>query len=273
MNRTYIIHLPPAAKQKTPMPLVFCFHGGGGNGEQMVKLTHGGFNDLADTDGFIVVYPDGLDAKWNDGRDPNFSQADDVGFVAAMIRQFSKTYNVDLKRIYATGISNGSHMTMRLARDLSEQFVAVAPVAYGMSEKEAAQPIASTPISVLVMTGTQDPLIPWQGGETNDLEGERMLGPILSVPDAVKLIAAFDQCNATPKTAWIPDNDPADGTRVRVETYGGGSQGTEVVLYTIVGGGHSWPVGWQYNVITIGKTCRDIDANEVIWEFFKKHSR
>lgn len=273
VNRTYIIHLPPADKQMEPMPLVFCLHGAGGDAEQTVKFTHGGFNTLADKDGFVVVYPSAVDGKWNDHRDPNFSQTDDVGFFTELIKQLSATYNIDGKRIYVTGISNGSHMTMCLAHELSEKFAAVAAVAYGMSEKEAAQPIATVPISVLVMTGTQDPLVPWQGGETYDMEGERMLGPILSVPDAVALIAAFNQCSSTPTITWIPDNDPTDGTRVLITTYSGGNQGTEVVLYAIIGGGHSWPVGWQYPVTVIGKTCRDIDANEVIWEFFKKHSR
>jgi polyhydroxybutyrate depolymerase len=272
-TRNYIYHVPATAYTGASMPLVFALHGGGGDAEQMIRLTHGGFNTLADRDGFFVIYPTALDAKWNDGRDPAFSSSDDVGFIGELIRLFILNWNIDPARIYVTGISNGSHMTMRLARDLSDKFAAAAAVAYSMSEKEAALPIASEPVSFLVMTGTQDPLIPWQGGETFDMEGERMLGPILSVTDSVNMLTAFDHCSLTPAVTWIPDNDPTDGTRVRVEDYTGGNQGTEVMFYQIVFGGHAWPVGWQYSVIVPAKTSRDIDANEVIWAFFQKHSK
>lgn len=236
-NRTYIVHVPTNADSSKSMPLVFCLHGAGGTADDMVQLTLGGFNTLADKDGFFVVYPTALDGKWNDHRDENFSQSDDVGFISELIKQFIQTYNVDAKRVYVTGISNGSQMIMCLARELTDQIAAVAPVCYSMSEKSAALPLATKPISVLIMTGTLDPLIPWKGGEATDLEGERMLGPILSVPDTASLLAAFNQCDMTPTITWIPDYDPQDGTRVRKEVYGGGSLGTEVILYQIIGGG------------------------------------
>jgi polyhydroxybutyrate depolymerase len=272
-NRFYIYHVPANAYTGASMPLVICLHGGGGDAQQMVELTHGGFNTLADSDGFWVLYPSALDGKWNDGRDPAFSQSDDVGFISALIDYFITNMNIDASRIYVTGISNGSHMVMRLARELSNKIAAVAAVCYAMSEKEAGLYIASEPVSFLVMTGTQDPLIPWFGGETNDLEGERMLGPILSMSDTVDALVSFDYCYLNPIVTWIPDYDPDDGTRVRVEDYTDGKYGTEVIFYQIIGGGHTWPVGYQYNVVVVGKTCRDIDANQVIWAFFQKHSK
>jgi polyhydroxybutyrate depolymerase len=272
-TRNYIYHVPANACSCTPMPLVFALHGGGGDAEQMMRLTHEGFSTLADREGFFVVYPTALDGKWNDGRDPAFSSSDDVGFIGELIRVFITNWNIDTTRIYVTGISNGSHMTMRLARDLSDKFAAAAAVAYAMSEKEAALEIASGPVSFLVMTGTEDPLIPWMGGNTTDLEGERMLGPILSVPDSVEMLISFDHCNLTPAVTLVPDNDPNDGIRVYVEDFTGGAQGTEVMFYKIWRGGHAWPVGYQYSVIVPAKTSRDIDANEVIWTFFQKHSK
>jgi polyhydroxybutyrate depolymerase len=272
-TRNYIYHVPANAYTGASMPLVFALHGGGGDAEQMMRLTHEGFNTLADRDGFFVIYPTALDGKWNDGRDPAFSSSDDVGFIGELIRLFILNWNIDPARIYVTGISNGSHMTMRLALDLSDKFAAAAAVAYAMSEKEAALEVASEPVSFLVMTGNEDPLIPWSGGNTIDPEGERMLGPILSVRDSVETLVAFNQCNLTPAVTLIPDNDPNDGIRVRVEDYTGGAQGTEVMFYQIIGGGHAWPVGYQYTVIVPAKTSRDIDANEVIWAFFQKHSK
>ncbi len=272
-SRFYIYHIPTRAYTGESMPLVICLHGGGGDAEQTVNLTHGGFNTLADRDSFYVIYPSALDGKWNDGRDPAFSSSDDVGFIGELINYFITNYNVDSKRIYVAGISNGSHMTMRLARDLSDKIAAAAAICYAMSEKEAALPVATEPVSFLVMTGTEDPLLPWLGGEVEDPEGERMLGPTLSLRDSVDILVAFNQCSLEPEVTWIPDNDPGDGTRVRLEDYTGGKNGTEVMFYQIIGGGHTWPTGLQYSGFVLGKTCRDIDANEVIWDFFQKHSK
>jgi len=256
------------------MPLLIVFHGGAGTAEGMVKLTLGSLNVLADKEGFIVVYPDGIDKKWNDGRDEQYSKADDVGYISALIKQLTQTLNIDSARVYATGISNGAHMCMRLARELSGQIAAVAPVAYSMPERFASVPVSTNPISVLVITGTKDPFIPWEGGETPDFQGERRLGTILSVPKTVSVLIAHNQCALTPAITIEPDKDSQDGTRVRREDYKEGSQGTEVILYVIEGGGHTWPGGWQYLPPGIvGRTCRDIDANEVIWSFFQKHSR
>jgi polyhydroxybutyrate depolymerase len=273
-NRTYILHIPPGADSSRARPLVICLHGGGGTGEEMEKLTLGGFNTLADKDGFFVVYPDGIDNRWNDHRDEAFSQTDDVGFISELIKSFIQSYNVDSKRVYVTGISNGAQMSMCLAREVSDRLAAVAPVAYSMSEKSAALPVATEPISVLVMTGTQDPLVLWEGGEVPDLGGERMIGPMVSVRDTINILVAFDRCDPTPAVTWLPDNDPQDGTRVRLEEYGGGDAGTEVAFYAIIGGGHTWPGGLHAEEEGVaGKTCLDIDASEVIWEFFQRHSR
>jgi len=274
LERTYLLHIPPSYDRTGSMPLLIALHGGGGTGEGMVKLTLGGFNALADKEGFIVIYPDGIEKKWNDGRDKRFSQADDVGFISTLIEHLAQTSNVDRSRVYVTGISNGAHMAMCLARELSDKIAAVAPVAYSMPEKFASLPVSTKPISVLVMTGTKDPLVPWEGGKTPDLFRTRMLGPVLSVPETVKVLVAHDQCSSTPTITWEPDRDPRDRTRVRREVYANGKEGTEVILYAIEGGGHTWPGGWQYlPKIIIGKTCKDIDANEVIWNFFKGHVR
>lgn len=274
VERTYLIHVPPPYNETKSMPLVIVLHGGLGTGKRMVKLTQRGFNTLADKEGFIVVYPDGIEEKWNDGRDERYSQTDDVGFISALIDHVAQTLNIDRSRVYVAGISNGAHMSMRLVRELSNKIAAVAAIAYSMQEKYASVPVSEQPISVLVMTGTEDPLVPWTGGETPDPNGTRMLGKILSVPTTVEVLVAHNQCSTTPNVTWEPDIDPRDGTRVRKEVYGGGSEGAEVILYAIKGGGHTWPGGRQYlPEIIIGKTSRDIDANEVIWNFFKKHAR
>jgi len=279
LARTYLLYIPYSYDGTQSMPLVIVLHGGGGTAQGMIGLTQDGSNNLADEEGFVAVYPQGLEvagfeAGWNDGRDERFSQTDDAGFISALIDYLEQTININHDRVYVTGISNGAHMSMCLARELSDRIAAVAPVAYAMPEKYASTPVSTEPVSVLVMTGTEDPLTPWEGGETPDPTGERMLGSILSVPATMEVIAASDNCSSIPVVSWEPNAAPLDGTSVRVETFSQCTNGTEVILYAIVGGGHTWPGGWQYSSeLIIGKTCRDIDACEVIWDFFQRHSK
>jgi polyhydroxybutyrate depolymerase len=278
LERTYRIHIPPSFNNNTPVPLVFALHGGLGTGEGMERsLTLGGFNTLSDQEGFIVVYPDGIEKHWNDGRKnvtyyAHTENIDDVGFISALIDKYVEEYNIDPERIYSTGISNGAMMSYRLACELSEKIAAIAPVAGNVPEDIVPQCSPSKPVSVLVISGTDDPLVPWDGGHVTGPFGSKKLGKVLSVNDSIHYWIDHNNCNSTPEVTWLPDTDPSDGTLVWREVYGQGNNGTEVILYGIKCGGHTWPDGLQYlSKIIIGKTCRDINANEIIWEFFKQH--
>jgi polyhydroxybutyrate depolymerase len=273
LERTFLVHVPPSSSKTKLMPLLIALHGGDGTSQSMVSLTLGGLNSLADKEGFIVVYPDGVENQWNDGREGDFTRAhrekiDDVGFISALIDHLAQKHKIDSKRIYATGISNGAMMSYRLACELSHKIAAVAPVCGAMPLDLVSRCSPAKPISVLVISGTEDRLVPWDGGS---VIGGR--GRILSVPDSVKYWVTLNQCSATPVTTMEADTDPQDGTRVREEVYGQGKDGTEVILYAIEGGGHTWPGGLQYlSEAVIGRTSRDIDADVVIWDFFKRHS-
>ncbi len=274
--RTYIVHLPSATRD-TPLPLVIVLHGGGGTGAGMQTLTRGGWNALADREGFVVVYPDGIEKQWNDGRQLAQARAmrenvDDVGFLAALIDDLARTLNVDRRRVYATGISNGGMMSQRLACELSDQIAAIGVVAATMSENLCATCKPSRSISVLLMPGVNDPLVPYQGGEIG--LGKIKRGNGLSVADTVKFWAVHNQCADSPRGVPVPDKEPQDGTRVRQEIYAPCHAGSEVILFAIEGGGHTWPSGQQYlPEAIVGKTSRDIDANQVLWDFFKRHAR
>ncbi len=280
LNRTYMIHVPLSHDKRKSVPLLIVLHGGGGTGEGMVRLTKGGFNTLSDKKCFLVVYPDAVEQHWNDGRAGvkyrfhKIEEINDVSFISTLIDHLIKEYNVDNKRVYVTGISNGAIMTYRLGCELTEKIAAIAPVDGLMvpSVTEKAKPAG--PISALIMNNTKDPLVPWEGGEIglpSYSQGKRGKG--LSVFDSVKFLVNHNQCLTPPMITLEEDRDPNDGTRVRREIYKN-KEGVEVVLYAIEGGGHTWPGGQQYlPKRIIGKTSKDIDANEVIWNFFKKHSR
>lgn len=279
LNRTYLVHVPPSHNKEKAAPLLFVLHGGGGTGKGMVSLTKNGFNELADKEGFVVVYPDGIERHWNDGRGvaryrAHKENVDDVGFISALIEHLSQTLNIDAKRIYATGISNGGFFSQRLACELTDKIAAIAVVAAQMSKNLSLICKPKSPVSVLIMPGTKDPLVPYEGGEIGFPMGRVKLGKVLSVSETVKFWTAHNGCSSQPVVSWEPDNDPKDLTRVRKEVYSECKDKSEVVLLAIEGGGHTWPGGYQYlSEKIIGKTSRDIDANVVIWDFFKKHSR
>jgi len=273
LKRSYTIHIGNSYDQSRPTPLVVVLHGGGGTGKGMVKLT--GFNAIADRENFIVVYPNGVENHWNDGRGiqryrTQVENIDDVGFISALVDRLSDELNIDAKRIYVTGISNGGMMSHRLGCELSQKIAAICPVASNIPVNMASAWEPSRPVSVLIINGTDDPLVPWGGGDIRF--GRAKLGEVLSVADTVKFWVGKNRCALSPAITQVQDKDPADGTKVRKESYGGCRHGAEVVLYAIEGGGHTWPGGLQYLPESIiGRTSREFNASEVIWQFFKEH--
>jgi len=262
-TRTYLLHLPASLQSGHPAPLVLMFHGGDGRAAPMPRFT--GFDELADAKGFIVVYPDGLDRHWNDGR--GLSKADDVGFVRALIDELEGEHLVDPKRIYATGISNGGFFSNRLACELSDKIAAIASVAATMPEVLMPACKPSRPVSVMYMQGTKDPLVPINGGTIGPQHGTAV-----SLQQAEEFWRVHDQTSPKPVSEDLPEL-VKDGTKVHRDVYGNGKDHTEVVVYTIDGGGHTWPGGTQYlPIFVVGKVTRNLQATPVIWEFFQKHS-
>lgn len=272
LTRSYHLYVPSTYQDTLSTPLVVALHGGGGNGQKMEKLS--GFKLLADQNGFIVVYPEAVEHHWNDGRGVDRYRShreniDDVGFISAVIDTVARDHNnIDLQRVYVTGASNGAMMCMRLGCESADKITAVAAVIGSMPASLVGRCAPRRPLAVMMINGTADPLVPWQGGDVHVFR--RKLGKILSVPDTLAFWASQNGCRSNPAVTWESDKDPADGTRVRKTLYTPCKDGTEVVLYEIQGGGHTWPGGYQYlPEAIIGKTSRDLDASTVIWNFFK----
>jgi polyhydroxybutyrate depolymerase len=272
IQRTFQIHVPITLKDKTPLPLVIALHGGGGNGEKMERLS--GLSGQADKDGFMVVYPDALDKHWNDGRGlrkyrSQRENIDDVGFISKLIDTLAQDYPIDPKRVYVTGASNGAMMAYRLACELTDKIAAIAPVIGAMGENTAKTCSPTEPLAVLIIGGTADPLVPWEGGDIRFFR--QRFGKVISFEDTLTFWVSHNGCSAPADISWLPDMDPNDGTRVKKTVYGQCLQGAEMALYEIQGGGHTWPSGPQYLPESfIGKTSRDFRASEVIWKFFQK---
>jgi polyhydroxybutyrate depolymerase len=240
--------------------LVLSFHGRHGQGKGQAKLT--GFSEVADRHGFIVVYPDGIDKSWNamHGAGPAQEKGvDDVGFVDALIDRLQAEYAIDPNRVYAAGMSNGGFFSHRLGCELSTRLAAIASVAGQMGPELAEICDPAEPVAVLDIHGTKDRIVPYDGGETKGG------GALLSVEDTVDTWRQLNDC-AMRSDVTLDKGDAS------CRTYRGCSAPVE--LCTIEGAGHTWPGGHQYMPrLLVGTTNRDVDASELIWEFFENNPK
>ena len=261
----------PSSYKNSPLPLVVVLHGGGGNYNQIQR--HTGFSKLAEKQGFFVAYPQGYGNGWNDGREDIQSKShdlniDDVGFIMKMLSAIKSKYRINQSRIYVCGISNGGFMSMRLACEVPAAFAAAGIVCATLNPYLThARP--DTKISILIMNGTEDPLVPYAGGYVKVFRKTR--GRVLGTDDTIKYWLSWNNCGGEPFIAKI-NPDTTDNTEI--EKYSYDCSGAEVILYKVIGGGHTWPGGSQYlPEAIVGRVSRDINATEVLWGFFKGKSR
>lgn len=271
LKRKYHVHVPPSYDARQPMPVVLAFHGGGSNAGQMVPFC--GLSEKADQAGFVVVYPSGSGrfervATWNGGNCCGYAMnnhVDDVAFVRALLDDLAKVVNVDAKRVYATGISNGGILSYLLASELSDRIAAIAPVGGPMGTEDCHP---ERPVSVIHFHGTDDNFAPYQGRRG----AKSITGTLFySVDHSIRAWVKANGCPAQPRVEKLPDK-ASDGMTVTRTTYGPGKDGAEVVLITIHSGGHTWP-GRESRARFLGPSTKDISANDLMWEFFQRHPR
>ncbi len=269
LRRRFLLYVPEKVKNKTGVPLVIVLHGGGGTGEAIARLS--GFNTRAEKQGFIVVYPEAVNRHWNDGRGVKRFRShrdgvDDVGFIATLIDTLVKRLKVDPGRVYAAGISNGGMMCHRLGLELPDRLAAIAAVAAAMPENLVSEKKPKGVIPVLMINGTADPVVPFAGGGVG-LFAKR--GRVISVPKTVAFWVRNNGCNPVPVDSVIADQN---GDLVKQKVYAGGRNGSEVVLITVAGGGHTWP-GGSPRPARFGKNTTAVNATDLIWAFFQRHWR
>ncbi len=266
LERSYILYVPASVNWSQPVPLVFVFHGGTGNAKNAIRMS--GFNEVADKNGFIVAYPNGTgrlsDEKlltWNGGDCCGFSQQeniDDVGFVRAMMIDLQALANIDTKRVFATGMSNGGILSQRLACEAADVFAAIAPVSGTLNFLPCTP---SQPVSVIEFHGTADQHLPYGGGF-----GSESLVDVnfASVKDSIGFWTGFNGCTSQPQTNSFED--------IQHDVWAGCTGSTSVELYTVNGGGHAWPggkTGWP----DADQPTQTISASQLIWEFFAAHPK
>lgn len=256
LTREYILYIPISYFSQPEVPLLFNLHGYTSNNTQ--QMAYGDFRPIADTAAFIIAHPNGT----IDGNGNRFwsafgnSTVDDVGFISALIDTISSNYNIDLNRVYSTGMSNGGFMSYELACELGDRITAVASVTGTMTVNKitSCNPIKPTP--VMQIHGTNDATVPYNGNAT-----------FASVPDVVDFWVNHNNCDGTPVQTNVPDNDPNDNSTAEQYVYQNGDLGTTVELFKVIDGGHTWPGA----PIDIGVTNHDFDASIEIWRFFSQY--
>ncbi|MCP3958137.1 MAG: poly(3-hydroxybutyrate) depolymerase [bacterium] len=256
-RREYLLYVPESYHGTRPVPLVVSLHGGGIWPSFQRDLS--GWNRVAEQHGFIVVYPAGLGAAWRVTRlGSNIMK--DVRFISDLIDTLEKTYNVDPTRIYANGLSNGGGMTFVLSCTLADRVAAFGLVASAQMLPFDWCPDLR-PVPLISFHGTDDELTPYEGGNTFVAPGG------WEFPDVSEWTANWarrNRCRPDPTlSAVAPD--------VTRREYTGCDDDTAVVLYTIHGGGHTWPGSESMPEWFLGPTSQGVDASEQMWEFFQEH--
>lgn len=275
-RRTYLVHVPPNYNAQKPLPLVIVIHGAFDTAAGMEKYST--FSDLADRENFIVMYPNGMGIfglfqHWNAGHccgKAANDDVDDVGFIAAAIDDVRVRLQIDPDRIYMVGFSNGGMLAYRFAAERGDILAAVAPLAAsigGRPSEDAPQwriPEPVKPLSVITIHGLADDDIVYEGGVSLHRGGTRTFW---SVDESVDFWVRHNGCQ--PNAAETELNKG----HVRVRTWGACNDDTEVVLYLIEDWGHVWPGRYFTAELEEADPLKDFDAAEIIWDFFKSHTR
>jgi polyhydroxybutyrate depolymerase len=195
-SRTYMLHVPSGVTGTEPVALIFDLHGAGGDGLQQQRMS--GWEAVADREGLLVVYPDGVDGYWNVDDTccgtAGAEQIDDVGLIRAIVDQLSGQACIDAQRIYVSGFSNGGGLAHRMGCDAADLIAAIAPVATDLRTQPC---VPVRPISMMEVRGMSDSLEPYEGGVVGP-PGGQYVSP--GAQGSLQLWADINQCAGTPTT-------------------------------------------------------------------------
>lgn len=256
MQRSYRLYVPENLPEGQPIPLVLSLHGFASNAAQQEAYT--GWDALADEHGFIVAYPQGTGspARWFAGNlgplTSSTQLVDDVAFIRIVVSDIAEQNCLDLNRVYVNGMSNGGGMSNRLACDAADVFAAIGGVAGAYADFGDCAPQRAVPF--IAFHGTDDNIVPYNG--------QRRMLP--SIEAWALEWAERNHCDLSPE--MLPGNGDVSGIR-----YTGCEDGADVVLYTIDGGGHTWPGSRARLDFLLGYTTQDINASAAMWDFFNRY--
>jgi len=284
LTRWYRIYIPETNQEQ--IPLIVYLHGGTLSMRSFFSPLAGKSNtllDIAEQEEVALLVPNavnsetgdtyGDDQNWNDLRPDQAagqSTVDDVGFINALLDQVLDVENIDPDRVYVTGASNGGMMTYRLLIETPERFAAGAAFIANLPDLPDTLPVPSQPTALMILNGSADPLVPWDGGVVGKNRGE-----VISTADTVNWwIIANGADPDQLESSFLPDLDPDDGCQIQMDFYPPGSGGEPLLVYSAWGGGHTLPLLTKPGILTglsnriFGPVCRDADGMLLAWEFF-----
>ena len=273
--RTFVRYTPNSVLVSgKKAPVVFALHGSRGTADRL--QTYLGLNTVADREGFVVVYPQGENNRWNDGREAGVkaegqsSDADDVAFLNGLADALVAQGVADPKRLYLMGVSNGGFMTLALACNPAARFAAFGAVIATIPAGAPAACQPGHPVPVVMINGTEDEIIRFDGGP-----GKYGVAGNLSPADAAQAFAALSGCT-TQAQSDVPAAGQKDGTTVTLKSWGGCNPGGAAEFYTVKGGGHQPPsreprtAGDAALDVYLGTRSHALDTAETVWAFFKR---
>ncbi|MEX1191336.1 MAG: PHB depolymerase family esterase [Brumimicrobium sp.] len=264
-KRVFRVYTPDNYDESKSYPMVMALHGRLGNGRQMMKSSK--FNPIADQKDVIMVYPNGYKKSWNDGRGegPAYDDnIDDVGFINALINRVTGDFSVDGSKVYVCGMSNGGFMSMRLAHELNNKIAAFGTVTGSLGSNYNYN--LSKEVPVMLIAGTEDPLVPYTGGEVADSDTYSR-----GFEELFHYFGNNNGCN-NQLIEELPEKEN-DGIRAEKWTYETCDNNASCILFKIIGAGHTWPSGDDsLNENTVGKESSEINASEELVNFFLQHS-
>lgn len=281
----YFDYYVPEGLAAANVPLLFVLHGGTQSNKFLLASAAADFQAIADAESFVIVRPNGTDPAtglsgsngafhWNDCRSDAGAQgstADDVGFISSLIDWAAAHYPIDLDRVYATGPSNGGMMSYRLAFELSDRIAAIGAVIANLPANSECPAAPAHPVGVLIMNGTADTFMPFNGGSV--LGGGGVVQSAFATRDDWRALLGTGPAVTH---VDVPNLNLTDSSTIASDAYCNGVQGAAVALYTVTGGGHTMP-SIAYPVPSgftfLGPQNRDVEAAREIWRFLKQHRR
>lgn len=255
--RHYHVYIPKNYVVGSSRPLIMNFHGYGSNAS--AEQAYSNFMPVADTAGFLVVYPEGLkdgngNQYWNAGIPGLPKTPDDVAFISSLIDALHLRYNINTSKVYSTGLSNGGYMSYRLAWKLSDKIAAIASVSGSMGPQDFAICKPPRPIPIMEIHGTADPTVPYTGSSI-----------ATDIDTLMRFWVLNDHCIPISDPISLPDIDPNDGSNVIHFQWSAEVANITCELYRITGGAHvDWPGAGAGNNM-------DFSASPTIWQFFNRY--
>lgn len=269
-ERSFIVTVPEDARPGETFPTIFALHGALMTGKSMRRII--GFDELAAEGRFVVVYPNGVRRRWNDGRRMHRGRPNDVQFMRDLAEHLIKEGLADPNRLYLMGVSNGGMLTFRVACESPGVFAAYGAVIANMPATLVDRCDQRGIAPMLIINATKDPLVPWEGGEIGRW---RNRGEVLSTQETVDFWRGYNGCSGSAQMKALPDKDRTDGSTVVAKQYTDCGSRAPVVLLSVEGGGHLPPgadIGGRPLLESMlgGPANQDISAAEVSWRFFRR---